>query len=206
MKFKLLIHTFFVLFVLDIFAIEQSQAKPLAVFQPIVEEIKTRIPSGLEMRLPAFVPASIQDTTLYSFIYDSDLSLEIVLDDLEMEFFTVQIANTPNCSEEKNPQDCIVAIVGVTEDSIKSEAQLNDLISNNKEDIDLVKINREIEGFYFVDGNLQSIIWRQDKMANLLMTKECSDDCISKQDLIQMAKSAANEPSITNIDTSYYSF
>jgi len=203
---KLLIHIFFTLFVLDVFAVKQSQAKPLEIFGPIIEDIKTRIPSDLKMRLPAFVPTSIQDKTLYSFMYDDDLSIEIALDDLKMEFFTVQIADTPDCSEARNPQDCLVAIVGVAEDPIESEAQLNDLISNKKEDIDQVKFEREIEGFYFVDEDLQIIIWRQDKMANLLITQECSDKCISKQELIEMAKSAAKEPAITNIDTSYYSY
>ena len=207
MKNKLFTRILFsAIFVLNLFCIQKSQAKPSSIFEPIIEDIKTRLPSDLKMRLPSFIPTSTQNLTLYSFMYDEDLTMAIELDDLKMEFFTVSIANTLDCSEQKNPQDCLVAIVGVGEDPIKSNDRLNALISNHEKDIELVKIDREIEGFYFVDEDLQLIIWRQDKMANLLVTKECSDNCISKQELIDMAKSTAKEPAITSSDTSYYSF
>ena len=46
----------------------------------------------------------------------------------------------------------------------------------------------------------------QNKMAHLLLTENCDRKCISKQELIKMAKSAANGPAIVNSDSSYYSF
>ena len=123
-----------------------------------------------------------------------------------MEFLTVLIGDTPDCSEQKNPQECVVAAVGVTEDPVESKAQLDTLLADNGSDITTVKFSQGIEGFYFVDGELQLIIWRQDDMAHLLMSQECNRDCISKQQLINMAKSASQEPAITSQDTSYYSY
>lgn len=211
MKYKFFVYTLFPLFsFFSLFFTQQSLAKPSPVFQPIIKEIETRLSSGLKMRLPAFIPTRDRDATLYSFMRDDDSKAVIDLDDLKMEFFTVLIGNTPDCSEEKNPQDCLVAAIGVTEDPIESEEQLNALLADNESDITFVKFSQGIEGFYFVDGDLQLIIWRQDDMAHLLMSEQCvtkSDrDCISKQQLIDMAKSASIEPVITSHDTSSYSF
>ena len=183
-----------------LFYTRQSQAEPSPIFKPIIENIKTRLPSGLKMRLPASVATSTPNSTLYSFVPDDDSKLTIDLDDIEMEFFTVLIAERPNCSEQKNFEDCLVAAVGVTEDPIESQTELNALLTDNEEDITTIEFSEEIEGFYFEESELQIIVWRQNKMAHLLMSKNCSGDrdCISKQQLINMAKSAAKEPAIAS--------
>ena len=190
----------------NLFTLKQSQAKSRSIFQPIIKDIKTRLPSGLELRLPSFIPTP-PEATLYSFLPNDNSKIAIALDDdLKMEFFTVLIANTPDCAEQKNPHDCLVAAVGVTEDPIKSPTQLNSLLAKHREDITKVKFEPDIEGFYFTERDMQSVIWRQNQMAHLLLTKKCDDECISKQELINMAKSAANEPAIVNPDSSYYSY
>ena len=183
-----------------LFYTRQSQAETSPIFEPIIENIKTRLPSGLKMRLPASVATSTPNSTLYSFVPDDDSKLTIDLDDIEMEFFTVLIAERPNCSEQKNFEDCLVAAVGVTEDPIESQTELNALLTDNEEDITTIEFSEEIEGFYFEESELQIIVWRQNKMAHLLMSKNCSGDrdCISKQQLIDMAQSAAKEPAIAS--------
>ena len=207
MKYKLFIYTLLpFVCILNLFCTEQSQAKPGSVFKPIIDDIKTRLPSGLELRLPTFIPASPPDATLYSFLPDDDSKIAIAINDLKMEFFTVLIADTPDCAEQKNPQECLVGAVGVTKDPIRSQIQLNNLLAKHEGDITKVKFEPGIEGVYFTERNMQSIIWRQNKMAHLLLTEKCDDECISKQELINMAKSAANEPAIINSDSSYYSF
>jgi len=209
MKYKFFVYTLFpLLFVFNLLFTRQSLAKPASIFQPVIEEIEARLSSGLKMRLPAFVPTFDRDSTLYPFLSSDDSKLVMNLDELKLEFFTVLIGDTPDCSEQKNPQDCLIAAVGVTEDPIKSKAQLNNLLADNESDITQVKFSQEIEGYYFVN-KLQFIIWRQDDMAYLLMSKmpkKCGSDCISKQQLIDMAKSASQEPAITSQDTSYYLF
>lgn len=213
MKYRPFIYTLLsFIFVSNLFYTPQSQAKPSPIFEPIIKDIKTRLPSRLKMRLPAIVPTTPQNFTLYSFLRDDDSKLVIDLDDLKMEFFTVIIAKTPDCSEQKNPEDCLVAAVGVTKDPIKSEAELNALIADNEEDATSaefergIEVGQEIEGFYLAEADFQLIIWRQEQMTYLLITKKCINDCISKKELINMAKSTANEPAIINSDTSYYSF
>ena len=207
MKYKFFVPTLLSLsFIFNLLSTRQSQAKPSSVFQPIIENIEARLSSGLKMRLPAFIPTVDRSATLYSFLPSDDIKLAIDLDDLKMEFFTVLIGDTPDCFEQKNPQDCVVAAVGVTEDPIESQSQLNDLLADSKEDLTVVKFSQAIEGFYFTADELQLIIWRQNDMAHLLMFKECDRNCISKQQLIDMAKSASIEPAITSRDTSYYSY
>ena len=208
MKYKVFIYTLLpLMFVFNLFILKQSQAKPQSIFQPIIKDIEARLPSGLELRLPTFIPTFSPDATLYSFLPDEDSKIAIALDDdLEMEFFTVLIANTPNCGEQKNPQDCLVGAVGVTEDPIKSATQLNSLLAKYREDITEVKFKPGIKGVYFTERDMQSVIWRQNKMAHLLLTEKCDNECISKQELIEMAKSAAKEPAIVNSNSSYYSY
>ena len=201
MKYKFLNTLIPFVIVLNLFYIRQSQAKPSPIFKPIMKNLKTRLPSNLRMRLPASVLTSAKGSTLYSFLPDDDSKLTIDLGDLKMDFFTVLIADRFNCSEQKNIQDCLVAAVGVTEDPIESQAELNALLADNEEDITTIKFGREIEGFYFEEADLQLIIWRQNEMAHLLMSKKCSNRdriCVSEPQLIDMAKSAAKEPPITS--------
>lgn len=118
-----------------------------------------------------------------------------------------RIADRPDCSEQKNLEDCLVAAVGVTEDPIESQAELDDLLAKHEGDFTTIEFDREIEGFHFEKSQLQAIVWRQNKMAHLLVSRRCPSDrdCISKQQLIDMAKSAVEEPAITsstnNLDT-----
>ncbi|MEO1341606.1 MAG: hypothetical protein AAFV28_10805 [Cyanobacteria bacterium J06635_13] len=205
MKYRVFFNTLipFVI-VVNLFQTRQSQAEPSPIFEPIIENIKTRLPSGLKMRLPASV-LSTQDSILYSFLPNDDRMLAVDLEDIEVEFFTVLIAD---CSEQKNLEDCLVAAVGVSEDPIKSQAELDKLLANHEGNFSTIEFGKEISGFYFEQPQLQAIVWRQKQMAHLLVSRRCPSDrnCISKQQLIKMAKSAAEEPAITsriyNFDTS----
>lgn len=193
--------------VVNLFQTRQSQAEPSPIFEPIIENIKTRLPSGLKMRLPASV-LSTQDSILYSFLPNDDRMLAVDLEDIEVEFFTVLIADRPDCLEQKNLEDCLVAAVGVSEDPIKSQAELDKLLANHEGNFSTIEFGQGISGFYFEQPQLQAIVWRQKQMAHLLVSRRCPSDrnYISKQQLIKMAKSAAEEPAITsriyNFDTS----
>lgn len=184
---------------------EQSQAKPAKVFQPIINEITETIPSDLEMRLPTSIPA-VNKNSIYASVAQSDRQINVSLGDLDLDFFTVTITNTPNCEQQENFLDCLVAVVGVAKDPIESQAQLDELVADNKDKIVQTELATGVSSFYFTEADWQSIIWRQDNMAHLLIAQECSDRCISQQELIDMAKSAVNEPAILSSDTSYYSF
>lgn len=72
MKYKVFFSTLipFVI-VFNLFQTRQSQAELSPVFEPIIENIKTYLPSGLKIRSPASVLPT-QDSTLYSFLSDDD--------------------------------------------------------------------------------------------------------------------------------------
>ena len=56
MRYRFFVPTLLSLpFIFNLLCTRQSQAKPAPVFEPIVREIKTRMSSGLQMRLPAFM-------------------------------------------------------------------------------------------------------------------------------------------------------
>lgn len=204
MKYQLLFWTLVVVSLgIDSYQPHKSQAKPAPIFQPIIEEIRDRIPADFKMRLPASLPSVAEDLELYAFIPDDDLDL-ISLGEGEQNIFTVLVADADDCEDKDDPLDCTVGIIGVTEITSESDLQVSDLPSDSV-DITRIKLSQDAKGFYFVqDEDYQFVVWKQDRLAHLLIAKKCSDDCASKQELIDMAKSAANEPAITSSNSSYY--
>jgi len=66
-------------------------------------------------------------------------------------------------------------------------------------------LNEYAKGYYFIqDEDYQFVVWKQDELGYLFITEKCSDECVSKHQLIDMAKSAVYEPPITQADSSYY--
>ena len=202
MKYQLLFWTLVAISLgIDSYQPRQSQAKPAPIFQPIIEEIRDRLPTDFKMRLPASLPSVAEDLTLYAFIPDDDLDL-ISMDDRDV--FTVLISETPDCVERENPLDCTVGIIGVTESISESDIQADDLPSDSV-DVTPIKLGKEVKGFYFVqDRDSQLVVWKQDKLVHLFIAEKCSDNCVSKQELIDLARSAANEPAITSSNSGYY--
>lgn len=187
----------------DLFGKHQSQARPAPVFQPIIEEIRTRIPSDFQMRLPAFITDDFEDLTLHAFIPDDDLDLISIGED-NHEVFAVLVSETHDCAESENPLDCSVGIIGVTETRSESDLQIEDL-PGDIADITPVELNEYAKGYYFVqDEDYQFVVWKQDELAYLFITEKCSDECVSKHQLIDMAQSAAYETPITRADSSSY--
>ena len=206
MKYQLLFWTLVVVSLgIDSYQPHQSQAKPAPIFQPIVEEIRDRIPSDFKMRLPASLPSVAEDLELYAFIPDDDLDV-ISLGDSDREVFTVLVSETSDCAYEDDPLDCTVGIIGVTESISKTDIQADDLPSDSV-DVTRINLGKEAQGFYFVqDEDSQFVVWKQDELVHLFIAAKCSDDCVSKQELINMARSAANEPAITSSNSGYYLF
>jgi len=67
-----------------LFGKHQSQARPAPIFQSIIEEIRTRIPSDYQMRLPAYIP-------------DGNLNL-ISIGEENHEVFAVLVSETHDCA------------------------------------------------------------------------------------------------------------
>ena len=187
---------------LDLFGEHQSQAKPAPVFQPLIEEIRTRMPSDFQLRLPAFIPDDFEDLTLYAFIPDDELDL-IRIGEENQDVFSVIVSSTHDCAEENNPLDCTVGMIGVT--AKRSDKLQIENLPKDVADITPVELNEDAQGFYFIQNeDNQFVIWEQDELAYLFIAKKCIDKCVSKHQLIDMAQSAADEPPITRADSSFY--
>ena len=116
------------------------------------------------------------------------------------------VSETSDCAYEDNPLDCTVGIIGVTESISEADIQADDLPSDSV-DVTRINLGKEAQGFYFVqDEDSQFVVWKQDELVHLFITEKCSDDCVSKQELIDMARSAANESAITSSNSGYYLF
>ena len=146
------------------FSDRTSQAKPTPIFEPIIEEIRTQLPSDFQMRLPASLPSFTEDLELYAFIPDDEVDVVTIgegdypkgtlspadlLRKRDRDVFTVLVSETSDCATEDNPLDCTVGIVGVTETTSESDIQADDLPSDSV-DITPIELSEEVKGFYFV--------------------------------------------------------
>ena len=119
MKYQLIFWTLFGISLgIDFWGDRQSHSAPAPVFRPIIQEIRTRIPSNLQLRLPTNLPPLSEDVTLYSFILDDDFDL-ISLGSEDLNTFMVLVSDIPNCQQQDNPLDCTVGIIGVSETTSK---------------------------------------------------------------------------------------
>ena len=171
-----------------------ATAKPAPIFQPIVREIRDRLPAEFKMRLPATLPEFTKDLPLFAFVVDDDIKI------FGQDVFSVLISDIPGCEEEKDPSECTVGVIGVTEALSEEPLQPEDL-PDDSEDLTPVALTNTAQGFYFVqDKQAQFVVWEQDELGYLLFSGKCESECLSKQQMIEIAKSAASEPAILSAD------
>ena len=178
-----------------LFSQRPSLAEPAPIFQPIVREIRDRLPQNFQMRLPAFLPEFTEDLQLYSFVPDDDFK---IFDLGGKDVFSVLISDIPGCDRQEDLSECIVGVISVTEALSQAPLKPGDLPPDS-EDLTPVTLTNGATGFYFVqDKQAQFVVWQQDGLGYLLFSGKCEDECVSKQQLIEIATSAATEPAITS--------
>lgn len=72
------------------------------------------------MRLPAYIPDFSQDVSLYSFVPDKNLKF-FSMGKEDLDTFMVVVSEIPDCQSKKDPLDCTVGIIGVSETDSKSD-------------------------------------------------------------------------------------
>ncbi|GAB4540652.1 MAG: hypothetical protein Tsb0014_32030 [Pleurocapsa sp.] len=174
---------------------ERSQAEPASIFQPIIRDIKTLLPENVEMRLPAFLPTLPEEITLYSFVLQDKEKLN------QKKSLMVLISDTPDCKNQKDPFSCAVGGMAVANAPWKPDKFLQDA-----EDVTPIVLGNNLEGFYFVHQDSRCVIWQQNQLIYQIITPQESSEYVSKQQLIEIAKSAANEPAITKSDWADYQY
>lgn len=152
----------------------RASAEPAPLFQPIVDDIRNQLPSGLKMRLPADLPAG--NIELYPYI-DSDSTS-----------FRVNLAFQPNCALPS----CTIGGFGVfTQEGSKVWPPLGDNITQ-------VDLGKGIRGYYLTrgqeDNRLRYVFWEQD---GLKYAVGAGAFAITQEELVEIAKSMVEEPAIT---------
>lgn len=156
---------------------QSAIAVPASIFQPILQDIRTQLPRGMVMRLPAFVPEV--EITTYAVVagYFSDQG-----------FFRVDLASRPDCG-----------VTACNMGNIFVFRQRNPLDENDglqDSHTKAITLKPGIRGFYSYyrsgsAGYRHHVSWKQD---NLFF--EVESRAMSKQQVIDMAISMATEPPI----------
>jgi len=155
---------------------QRANAEPAPLLQPLVEEIRDRLPQGLQMRLPADLPTS--DIKLYPYI-ESDRT-----------GFRVNLAFQPNCSSPA----CTLGGFGVfTQEGSKVWPPKGD----NRRSIDL---GNGVRGYYLMrgpeDNRIRYVFWEQDGLKYGIGAPTFA---ITQDELLKAAMSMVREPAISRV-------
>ncbi|MBD2199506.1 MULTISPECIES: hypothetical protein [Calothrix] len=158
--------------------IKSTLATPAPIFRPI-SEIQKKLPTDIIMRLPAYVPT--HGRKFYPFYKSKNQMVSIIL----------RSSPTESCEEFSN---CIAVHFSVYKPDSLEVRELKDRIQvNHTENIVLKSNVRAIYGFEIFESHVvdKYVIWEQDKFVFHI-----SSGYLSRQEIINVAKSMAKEPLI----------
>jgi hypothetical protein len=149
-------------------------AEPAPIFRPMINQIRSQLPRGIKMRLPAAIPSPIR---LYPYI-ESDRNS-----------FRVNLGISPNCNR---PNCTIGAIAALTSNtSIEWPPR--------EENVTIVNLTNNISGYYLTKGNgagaTRFVYWEQEGQKYAIGAIATA---VSQQQIINIASSMANSPAITS--------
>ena len=149
------------------------------MFKPLVDDIQKQLPSGITMRLPAYMPSS--DTPLYPFVESDEKGLR------------VNIAIKPDCASSKNPNTCIIgAIAAIPPKAVKNWPPQG-------ENRQRVNLDNGVRGYFFTRSQgqvkLNYVAWEQDKQKFGIVALA---EAASRKNLLDIAKSMTGETPITS--------
>lgn len=151
-----------------------ASAAPAPIFQSIVPELKSKLPSGWNLRLPSYLPdAPVQ---LYPYVRSSAAITQ------------VNIAISPDCATSRQPASCTIGGIGVL-----SPTKKNWLPAKQK--LTAVSLSQGIKGYYTSRNDGKFIFWEQEGQR---YTIGAIARGISLADLVEIANSAINEAPINS--------
>jgi hypothetical protein len=168
---------------------QSVSAEPASIFRPFIRDIKSQLPRGMVMRLPASIPyrslPASSNNTLYPYLYSKNGELGITL------------YYSPGC--RANPCFAGEFIVSkLAEHKSKLEAIAKWSCANTVS----VNIKPGIQGVYTNircggtgDGS-QTIFWKQNGLTFSAQLRAAAN---IKQELLEIATSMANEPPIQSV-------
>jgi hypothetical protein len=150
-----------------------ATAEPAPLFQPIIPELQSKLPSGWKLRLPAYLPTT--GVPLYAYVRSSPTITQ------------VNIAVSPDCATSAQPASCTVGGIGVI-----SPKKKNWLPAKAK--ASPISLSQGIKGYYVIMNGGRFIFWQQEGQRYTLGAIARG---LSTEDLIEVANSAINEPPIS---------
>jgi hypothetical protein len=172
---------------------QSTPAQPASVFQPILSDIRKQLPQGTEMRLPSTLPTfnrSLLSKAFSDFPVDGNIYPYV---DSKNEAISVNFGVIPNCGSSAKPNQCAIGGIGVFK---SREPKFWPPKGDNITPVDL---GNGMSGYYLTRGSgqntLRYVFWRQNGLQFGLGTAAFA---MSKQQIIDTAVSAVNEPPITS--------
>ncbi|PSB01618.1 hypothetical protein [Merismopedia glauca] len=154
--------------------LSSATAAPAPIFQPIISELQSKLPSGWKLRLPAYLPSA--PVQLYAYVRSSPVITQ------------VNIATSPDCATSSQPLSCTVGGIGVISPQRKNWLPAQQKFSR-------VSLSRGIKGYYLTRDGGKFIFWEQEGQR---YTLGAIAQGISTQDLIEIVNSAINESPISS--------
>ena len=172
---------------------QSTPAQPASVFQPILSDIRKQLPQKTEMRLPSTLPTfnrSLVSKALSDFPVDGNIYPYV---DSNNEAISVNFGVIPNCGSYVRPDQCAIGGIAVFK---SPEPKFWPPKGDNITPVDL---GNGMSGYYLTRGSghntLRYVFWRQNGLQFALGTAAFA---MSKQQIIDTAVSAVNEPPITS--------
>lgn len=153
-------------------------AAPASVFEPLVNDIRSQLSAGLEVRLPAIMPPS--PIRLYPFINQA-----------ESDRFVISLATNPNCAMSAKRSSCTVGGIAVFSPKASKFPPQGD-------NLDTIVLSNNIKGYSFTRGKGENaaryVSWEQN---GLRYSIGAVTSATSQTQLIELANSMIVEPPIT---------
>ncbi|MGD1861533.1 MAG: hypothetical protein ACFB0E_16390 [Leptolyngbyaceae cyanobacterium] len=155
-----------------------AQAAPAPLFDAVLLDIQQRLPSGLQMRLPSYLP-ELQEP-LYPSVDVGDTGL------------TVYLSPDPECDRSVQP-DCLT--VGGA--AVMHPIAFADWQQRHQADLTPVELSDSITGRYFTinygEGEIRYVAWQQDRTGYVLGAVA---EGISQDEFLRVANSMIESPPI----------
>lgn len=161
---------------------QSANAAPARIFRPILREIQNQLPRGMRMRLPNFFPNPPRDIPGYR---------PEIIPDPQSGYFAIMLAIS-SCPPPA-PGACDMGRLYVTRPSNSNASQW---LQEAKRKGARINLKNRVVGFYIsytnpTRGLMREIIWEQNGMIFGVMSRS-----MSQEQVINIAKSMANEPPI----------
>jgi hypothetical protein len=166
---------------------ENQTLNPAPLFRPVLQDIQNQVPSGLKVRLPAFMPNPSGSISRYHpFVQADTNSLSIIF-----------AAGTEFCLESIRANDFVPGVCNMGSINVSSQGSERTSSSHSSDESRApITLRNNVRGFYtlgnqFISGYRPYVEWEQDGMIYTVVGRS-----MERQELLDVAISMANQPTL----------